>query len=119
MSMAELPGLIAQLKECELLLDRVEVKAETVRVEVGHTRGELREAEYILFRVTSLLGRMGLPPEIDRAIYVVQKLIFTVRMLHYSMMMLEIATPYGWIMFLVGMGGMAITMGSGQILEGY
>lgn len=98
MSIEELPGLLAQLKEAEEMLNRVEIKADTLKVEMIHVTGNLREVEYILYRVTSLMGRMGLPPEIDRAINLLQRTILVARLLHTTVKYMMMSSPEGWIL---------------------
>ena len=71
-------------------------RAETVRV-----TGELRELEYIFYRVTSLLNRMGMPPEAKAILQSTQKLVLAIRLLHSAVLQLHAEAPYlkmiGWL----------------------
>jgi hypothetical protein len=98
MSLGEITELYSTLQEIDVMLSKIEVRTVTLKTEVGHGAGQLREFEYILYRTTALLSRMHLPKEIDSAISMLQRMIITVRILHSSMIMLESTTPYGWIL---------------------
>jgi hypothetical protein len=109
MSTAELPGLISQLNECMEMLNKVEAKASTVRAEYGEVRGELRELEYISYRVISLMGRMGLPEDVQRSIQLIQRLILIARMLHTVMILLN-TEGMGTIIGLITLAGTFVTI---------
>jgi len=113
MSLAEASAILSTLSEVDKMLSQVEFKAQTMRTEVGHASGELREMEYILFRTVSILGRLGLPPNIDKAIMKIQQLITTIRILHSAIMLMESTSPYGWTLAaisIISAGVMASTM---------
>jgi hypothetical protein len=76
-------------------------QVDKLRANFGQARGELREMEYILYRTTSLLNRMGLPPAIDQGIQKIERMIMTIRILHSTMVLFEIGTPEGWILGLI------------------
>jgi hypothetical protein len=76
-------------------------QVDKLRANFGEARGELREMEYILYRTTSLLNRMGLPPAIDQGIQKIERMIMTIRILHSTMVLFEIGTPEGWILGLI------------------
>ena len=109
MSIEELPGLISQLNECMALLGTVENKALTVRAEVGHVEGDLRELEYIFYRLSSLLQRMGLPKEVNDVIEKIQKMILVARIAHSALILLESSTPYGLIIGIITGAGAILT----------
>jgi hypothetical protein len=117
MSSGEILQLYSTLQEISVLLNNITIKVETLRAEAGHARGDLREVEYIIYRVTSLLRRMGLPAEIDQAIDKVQKLIFAVRVLHTTIILLESTSNFGFILGIISGIGAIVTMGS--MVEGY
>lgn len=77
-----------------------------VRAELGQVKGELREVEYILFRTLGLLNRMGLPPDVEQTIRMMQKLAFNIRLVHSALMYLEMATPWGYAMALLSAGSL-------------
>ncbi len=83
-----------------------EIRASTQRV-----NGDLREVEYILFRSLSLMGRLGLPPEIDAAVNKIQRVIYLLRVMHSTMMFLQATTWYGLAMaILTGGAGIIATV---------
>lgn len=96
MSLAEATALLQTLGDLDKMLSQIETKVQTLHVETGHATGKLREMEYILFRTVSILGRLGLPERLDGALMQIQKMITAVRILHSTMMFLEMGTPYGW-----------------------
>ena len=78
-----------------------------VKAETGRVMGDLRELEYSFYRLTSIMGRMGLPPEIDAAIGKLQRIILALRMVHSTLMFLQLGTPYGMVLGgLTGMGAL-------------
>ena len=95
----------------DMLIDKINLKAERLRAEVGTVRGPLREIEYLFYRISSLLSRMGLPPEIDKAINTLQRLILTIRLVHSAMIYLQTGTPYGLLLGLLTIGGATISVG--------
>jgi len=76
-------------------------QVDKLRANFGQARGEFREFEYILYRTMSLINRMGLPPNIEQGIQKLERMIMTIRILHSSMVLFEIGTPYGWILGLI------------------
>jgi hypothetical protein len=71
-----------------------------------------RRLELLLYRSIALLGRMGLPENIDQAIAKVQRLIMTVRLLHTAAIALEGASgPIGWALALVGVASALLSTG--------
>jgi hypothetical protein len=92
----EIQQLYSNLQEIDQLIGKLQLRTETLRTESGHAVGNLREMEYIFYRLTALFQRMHLPPNIASAISLLQHMILTVRVLHSAMIMLETSTPYGW-----------------------
>lgn len=89
-------------------IDDATKKVETLRVEVAHTAGTLRELEYVFYRLTSTMKRMGLPPEVAGAVSLLQRAILTARILHTTITFLEMSTPLGWVLgILSGLGAAA------------
>ena len=71
-----------------------------------------RRLETLLYRTLGLLGRLGLPENIDQAIAKVQRLVMTIRLLHTAMIALESASgPVGWALAIVGTGSALLSMG--------
>ncbi len=83
-----------------------EIRASTQRI-----NSDLREVEYILFRSLSLMGRLGLPPDIDAAINKIQRVIYLLRVMHSTMMFLSRSTWYGLALgILTGGAGIIATV---------
>ena len=108
----DIEAVYAALQELDGLLGRIHVRAETLRNEVEHGTGRLREFEYALYRITGMLRRLHLPENIDRALAVLTSVLFTVRMLHSAFIMLNATTPFGWVMAGISLFGAIIGGGS-------
>jgi hypothetical protein len=83
-----------------------------LRVNIAQARGELREMEYILFRTTSMLNKMGLPPDIQKDIQIFERTIMVIRMLHSTWIYFELGTPIGLILGLIGLASFGLSAGS-------
>ena len=71
----------------------------------------VRRLETLVYRTVGLLGRLGLPENIDQAIAKFQRLIMVIRLLHTSIIALQAATgPLGIALALVGIASAAISM---------
>jgi len=108
-SFGEIQQIYRMLKDIDELIRGIDVKTEELRANMGKARGEFREVEYILYRVTSLLNRMGLPPSIAQAIQKIEGMIMVTRMLHSTMILMESTTPYGWILGIISGVGAAVS----------
>jgi len=118
--MGEIQQVHEMLIKIDSLLSSIETKTESVDKKTERISGrgsELKEIEYIFYRVSSIMRRMGLPEDIDRAITQLQKAILTVRMLTTALYYLESGTPYGWAMAILGAVGAALI--TGGFTEGY
>jgi hypothetical protein len=90
-------------------------QVDKLRANIVSIRSEVRELEYILYRTTSLLSRLGLPPEVAKVIQEIERMIMTLRILHSTMVYFEMGTPLGWILGAIsGISGsiMAFDMSS-------
>jgi hypothetical protein len=67
----------------------------------------------------SLIERLGLPPEIEKAIRKVQQLVMTLRMLQISLNLMLASNPVTAALGIAGLLGTAAELGSGSLLEGY
>ena len=115
MSLSEAQQIYQTCIQIDALLDKIESKmskTEEKTARVIFYKDDLREIEYIFYRVTSLMARMGLPPEIDRAISQLQRLIVTIRALTMTMHYFQMATPAGWVLGLLGVISSALTVES-------
>ena len=113
MSLGEIKDVYSTLQEIDSLLEVVQKKTDTLRMEAGHATGNWRELEYILFRTTGLLGRLGLPPDIDAGIQKLQRMLATIRILHSAMIYLEMASmahPLGWALGAISVGSALVMM---------
>ena len=114
MSAGEIGEIMGALEECYVLIGKLELKMQTLKTETAHAVGGLREAEYIFYRLSSLLTRIGLPPDMQKAVQVAQHLLLTIRMLHSAIILMEASTPYGWLLAGISIattGVMAVTTG--------
>ena len=112
MSAGEVAELYKTLQEIDVMLGHIEVKVDGIKTEAGHATGNIRELEYVLYRTLSILSRMGLPPEIDAGIAKMQRMIFTIRVLHSAMQYLtnDPTTPFGVAMGVISIGSALISM---------
>ncbi len=79
-------------------------------VDVEPTRKELRQLVAVLNRALSLLQKMGLPPEFNDMINMIQKAIMTVRMLQFTVAAAYAGMgPIGWAFFLSGIAVTAVS----------
>ena len=92
-------------------IDEYREKVKGLRAEVGMVTGEFRELEYLSFRIVSVLGRLGLPKEIDATLSRIQHLILTVRMLHAALMFLETGTIFGKALGVITLIGATLSVG--------
>jgi hypothetical protein len=108
-SLGEIGELYSTLQEIDVMLGRLEVKTSTLRATTVHAIGGLREVEYLFYRLSSLLSRLGLPPEVDDAINKIQRMILMIRILHTTMIFLQTDTTYGLIMGIISGGGAVLS----------
>jgi len=74
-----------------------------LELNVEQALSNLRRMETLLYRTMGLIGRMGLPENIDQAVAKIQQLIMTIRLLHSAIIALEAASgPIGWAFAGVG-----------------
>jgi hypothetical protein len=113
MSMGEIQQVHEMLIKIDALLTSIETKTESVDKKTKSISGrgsELKEVEYIFYRVTSLMRRMGLPEDVNKAITTLQHAILTVRILTTAIYYLQATTPYGQLMAIVGLATFAFTV---------
>jgi len=110
LSLAEIQALHSSLQQISDILGKIDRQVDTVHEKTPRTITEVREIEYIFYRVSSILQRMGLPPQIDQAINQIQKLIMIIRMLTSLMRFIQMFSVYGGIMAFLSAFGMALTM---------
>lgn len=83
-----------------------------LELNVEQTLGQVRQLETLLYRSLSLMRRLGLPEEVSQAIYVIQRLVMSIRLLHTAMIMLESASgPIGWGLALISAATAAVSLG--------
>jgi len=93
---------------------QIEQKAPTINRHIS----QLREIEYILFRVTASLQMLGLPKNINHAIELMQKLILMARMAQFTIRMLQATTTFG-LSEILNLGMMTFAMGTTMAMTGY
>jgi hypothetical protein len=91
-------------------IQEANVQVDKLRANVGQCRGELREMEYVLYRTTSVLSRLGLPLEVEKATQKIERMIMMVRIFHSATMYLEMGTPEGWILGIISAVSFAISL---------
>jgi hypothetical protein len=65
-----------------------------------------RQFERVMYRGLAVARRLGLPEDVARAISVMSRATMIARELSMSLTFLEMQTPYGWVMAILG-----VTMG--------
>jgi hypothetical protein len=86
-------------------------QVDRLRANFSECRGELREVEYLFYRMTSLINKLGLPEDVQQAIQILQRLILTIRMMHSAIILLTSMTPYGEILGTIATISAFATMG--------
>jgi hypothetical protein len=72
----------------------------------------IRKVEGLLYRSLALLNRLGLPEDMRQGIYLMERMVMVIRLLHTSLILLEAASgPLGWARALVGAGTAAVSFG--------
>jgi len=90
-------------------LEEAKQQIEDLKTQISSALPSFGRLESVLFRALSLTRRLGLPESMDRAIQKVERMIMAVQLLHTSLITIEASTPYGWIMALLSVSGVAIT----------
>jgi len=73
----------------------------------------IRQLEGLLYRSLALIRRLGLPEDMNQAIYEMQRMIMTIRLLHTAIILLESASgPIGWLRAGVATGTTLVGLGS-------
>lgn len=81
-----------------------------LELDVSRVYDNTRKLETLFYRIFSLLGRLGLPEEIDAAIYKIQRMIMTIRLAHTAIIAFQAASgPVGWALALAGGVTVALT----------
>lgn len=120
MSLSETQEIFQLLTQIDKLLADIELKINTIQGNLPQTREALlttRETLRLTTRLFHLFAHMNFPPNIQQAMNIMNKMIFTVRALYVSMKLLESTTLYGQIMGVIGVATLAVSGGS--MLEGY
>ena len=74
-----------------------------LELNVEQAISEIRRLETLLFRSIALARRLGLPEDIDSAVYKIQRLIMVVRLAHSTLIAFQTASgPIGWALAIVG-----------------
>ena len=90
-------------------IDEVRVQIQQLNDDIDDQLLTFREWERVGYRGMALMRRVSGSEDARQTIVAIQRLIMTIRMLTMSITFLEMATPYGWIMGLLGLG---VTAGS-------
>jgi len=92
-----------------------------VNVEPGFTA--VRRLQMVLFRTLGLMRRLGLPPQIDRAIAGLQQLISTANQARLALLALQAVRmaagdPIAWMQAGISVVTVAVSMGEMMTVEG-
>ena len=84
-------------------------------IDASRVQSTVRQVEFLIYRIFSLLGRLGLPEQIDQAIAKLQRLIMTIRLVHTALIALHTARmaagdPLAWATAGVALAGAAVTV---------
>jgi len=113
MSLAEVQQVYSMLQRINELLKDVEVRSDKVgaKVKTLRIKDDLREIEYLFFRVTTFMKQMGLPPEVSTAIFQLQRLAMAIRSVHTAWTFLTVSTPspYTMAMGVITLVGLALS----------
>lgn len=91
-SLATAKQLYALLKEIELQLEKVDEKADKAELSYADLYNAMQD-------VFSLINQMDLPPELEQAVMMIQRLIMAANSLRIALIALNAATatsPLGW-----------------------
>lgn len=85
-----------------------EVVSFSFEINVKEAYRDIRRIQTILYRTISILRRMGLPEDVEKAITLIQRLITLLNQLRLTMIALESATgPIGWGLALTSLASTA------------
>jgi len=83
-----------------------------LELNVEQSMAEVRRLETLLFRTLGLARRLGLPEDISRQVYAIQRAIMIIRMLHSAYNLLMASTgPIGWMLGAVGFASAIVSCG--------
>jgi len=74
-----------------------------------------QEFTRVMYRMTSILKKLGLGTEVGSALAKISRLIYITRMAIMTLHFLEMSTPYGWLM--AGMGAIVTAFGTGELIS--
>jgi hypothetical protein len=120
MGVNELEQVYDLLLQISEILSDIEVKVQELEATAPATREYMltaQEAIRVLWRFSGLLAHMGMPANMKQAVQTLTHVAYAARMAYMSITLLELGTPYGWIMGLIGLG--VVTISSTTLLEGY
>lgn len=97
---------LAEAKQLYDLLQKSVELTKQVEIQAARTSPKLREVVSLAYGLLGIFKQMGLPPDVDKAVSMVMRLISTINMLRASLLALEAASgPIGWGLALVGLIG--------------
>jgi hypothetical protein len=100
------------LSEIKRMLGEMERQLPRVKDKAEDTALTLKETEYIMYRVTSMFRKFGLPDNVDMAVGKMQQVILTMRALYAASMMLQTGGTYGLVMGLLNLMGALLPVAS-------
>jgi len=90
----------------------IEVDTSGAHKEIESLDKRLSQFMSVAYATLGLMSRMGLGEDATKAIRVIQQLISTANMLRTTLTLLEMQTPYGWVMAAFSLIGTAMTIES-------
>lgn len=112
MSLGEVQQIYEMLQQIDTLLSDIGTKTENIQSDLPVTQDavmSIREGTRVLYRFNHILAHMGLPPDIQNDIRLFQQLVFMARMVEMSMALIEMATPYGYLMGALGIASVFLS----------
>lgn len=105
MSLGEIQQIYELLTKINDSLGDVDAKVTTLDREtpaIAQQSLTLQQAIRIAFRFNSTLSHMGLPPNVQQSISILQRMVFMMEMAYHSARLLQMGTPYGLIVGVLG-----------------
>ena len=119
MSLAETQQIFLLLTEIDKLLGQIDIKTVDTEKKIQRVATQTIMLRQILTKTLGILRRLGLPENVDSAIFKIQRMIGIanqLRLVIYSLNAAMVGTPGGAI--LAGLGLFMVALDFGDILMG-
>lgn len=121
MSLAEAQEMMTVLQEIMALLDKAYVKTTTLNNDLPRTKETVktfRQLERLALRWLVIAKQLGLPPEFQKTVDFIAKVVVAIRMYQISINMLMATNPVTMAIGITGLIGTTIATVP-SMLEGY